>query len=162
MTQFTHTVRGVLYDDEHGRRRFKPLNENEKTNLDRLFMRGNPGEEWIMAAKPYRSKHSPSQRGYLHGCVIPEMLKAMGHEDSTENHAAMYLKIKEKFGQSHIVYGKDGEAGEVLILPKSMSGSDTAEMHQLIEGAIRWAGEFLGLTIPPPSRVVNSGDGGGI
>ena len=159
MTTFTHTVRGKLYDDERGVRRFRPHSEQE---FKWLFLRGNPGDEWIIGARPYRAKHTPNQRGYLRGVVVPEILRAMGMEDSSENNDAMYYKLKEKFAPCVLKFGKDGEAGEVIAFPKSARDMDTQEMSQLIDGAIRWAAEFLNLTIPPPERVLNAGDGGGI
>ncbi len=154
MSNFTHTTTVILYDDANGKRRVKPVNQQE---FDRLWLRGIPGDKMLVGVKPYREKHSPQQRGYLRGVVIPDMLKAM--EQSKENNDLLYLKMKEKFGPCEMKYGKDGESGEVMAFPKSAKDYTTADMHQLIEGCLRWAGEFLGITIPPPNRTMVEGAG---
>ncbi len=156
MSSFTHTTTVVLYDDEKGIRRIKP---DQPEEFKRLFMRGIPGDRWLVGAKPYKEKHSPQQRGYLRGVVIPAILTAMGMELSKENNDLMYLKMKEKFGPCDLRYGKDGEDGEVLAFPKSAKDYTTTDMHQLIDRIVQWAGEFLGITIPPPQRTMMEGGG---
>ncbi len=153
MSNFTHTTTGVLYDDENGVRKVKPDRPQE---FKWLFMRGIPGDRILIGVKPFRPKHSPGQRGYLHGVVIPEILDKMGFEDSKDNHANMYMKMKERFGICETYAGKDGE---VFFMAKSMKESDTVEMSRLIDGCIQWAGEFLGLTISPPERMMTDGAG---
>lgn len=155
MSDFVHTTRCRVEDNGKGGRKLVPHNEKE---MRWLLLRFEPGTEILLGAKQYRARHSPQSRGYLHGVVIPEILKAMGMEDSKENHQALYYKLKEKYGPTQVIVGKDDQE---LILPKSGSQYDKAEMSQLIDGAIRFAGEFLGLTIPPPDRTM-SFDGGGI
>ena len=152
-TAFTHTTTGVLYDDDNGVRRVKPDFPDE---FKRLFMRGIPGDRILIGTKPFRPKHSPQSRGYLHAVVIPAILDKMGFEDSKDNHQQMYMKMKERYG---ICKTYTGIGGEVMFMAESMGESDTAEMSRLIDGSIRWAGEFLGITIPPPERVMVEGAG---
>lgn len=158
-TSFVHTARARVEDNGKGGRKLIPRDEQE---FRWLLLRFNPGTEILLGAKQWRDKHSPSQRRYLRGVVVPEILNAMGMEDSKENNDVMYLKLKEKFGPCEIKFGKDGESGEALVFPKSARDMDTKEMSQLIDRSIRWAEEFLGIRIPPPTRVINMADGGGI
>lgn len=156
---FVHTARARVEDNGKGGRKLVPKDEKE---FRWMLLRFNPGTEILLGAKEWRDKHSPSQRGYLRGVVVPEILKAIPMEDSKENNDLMYIKLKEKFGPCEIKFGKDGKDGEALVFPKSARDMDVHEMSQLIDASIRWAGEFLGITIPPPNRVINQGDGGGI
>ena len=158
-TSFVHTARARVEDNGKGGRKLVPKNEQE---FRWMLLHFNPGTEILLGAKQWRDKHSPSQRGYLRGIIVPEILTAMGMEDSKENNDLMYVKLKEKFGPCEIKFGKDGESGEAIVFPKSARDMDTKEMSQLIDGAIRWAEEFLGIQVPPPTRVINMGDGGGI
>ena len=158
-TSFVHTARARVEDNGKGGRKLVLGNEQE---FRWMLLRFNPGTEILLGAKQWRDKHSPSQRGYLRGIIVPEILTAMGMEDSKENNDLMYVKLKEKFGPCEIKFGKDGESGEAIVFPKSARDMDTKEMSQLIDGAIRWAEEFLGIQVPPPTRVINMGDGGGI
>ncbi len=153
MSNFTHTIRGLAVDNGSGGRKFKAHDDQA---FRRWLLRFNPNEEIILGAKKWRAKHSPEQRGYLHGVVIPAILEEMNEEDSEENHKQMYLILKKKFGQVEIKVGKNDEE---LIFARSMKDADTFEMSRLIEGAIKWAGEFLGITIPPPHRVMIEGAG---
>lgn len=158
-TSFVHTARARVEDNGKGGRKLVPKDEQE---FRWMLLRFNPGTEILLGAKEWRDKHSPQQRGYLRGVVIPEILRAMGMEDSKENNDVMYLKLKEKFGPCEVKYGKDGHDGEAIIFPKSARDMDTKEMSELIERCIQFAGEFLGITIPPANRVINQADGGGI
>jgi hypothetical protein len=156
MASFTHTTTVVIYDDDKGKRRVKPDCPQE---FDWLWKRGEPGDRLLVGTKPFKPKHSPGQRGYLHGVIIPMILDKMGFENSKLNHENMYCKLKERFGICKTFVDKNGEA---LFFADSMAESDTAQMSQLIDGSIRWAGEHLDLPIPSPTRVINMGDGGGI
>ncbi len=153
MSNFTHTIRGLAVDNGNGGRKFQA---HDPEAFRRWLLRFNPGDEIILGAKRWRAKHSPEQRGYLHGVVIPMILEEMGFEDSKENHDQMYIKLKEKFGQAEVRVGRNDEE---MIFARSMADSDTVEMGQLIDGSIRWAGSFLGITIPPPNRVMLEGAG---
>ena len=154
MTTFTHTAIVELYDDDKGKRRIKPIDPEA---FGRLWKRGIPGDKVIVGVKPLRQKKTPSQLGYLHGVVIPMILSEMGFEDSKQNHDDFYRKMKDRFGPSEIRVGANGEE---MVFAQSMETADIQQMSRLIDGTIRWAGDFLGLTIPPPTRVMM--DGGGI
>lgn len=158
MTTFVHTTTAKIEDDPKSKwgRRLVFTDEQE---FRRMLMRYTPGVTIQIGTKEKRAKHSPEQRGYLRGVVIPAILKEMGMEDSKENNDVMYLKLKEKFGPCEIRYGKDGPEGEVMAFPKSARDYTTQDMSQLIDGCIRWAGEFLNLKVPPPDRTMTSGGG---
>jgi len=153
MTAFTHTSIVELYDDDKGVRRVKPLNPDE---FAKLWKRGIPGDKMLVGVKPLRQKKTPSQLGYLHGVVIPAILKEMGFENSKKNHDDFYLKMRDRFG---VVEVRVGANGEEMTFSKSMEDSDVQQMSQLIDGTIRWAGDFLNLQVPLPTRVIMEGGG---
>lgn len=155
MSNFTHTIVAKIEDapqSQWGRK----LIFSDVTAMRFMLLRYTPGDLILLATKKYRAKHSPEQRGYLRGVVIPAILEHMGHEASKENNDQMYLILKQKYGPCEVRVGNNGEE---LVFARSMADADTLEMHLLIDGAIKWAGQFLGITIPPPNRVMLEGSG---
>jgi hypothetical protein len=155
MSNFTHTIVATV-EDAPGSKWGRKLVFTDEGAFRFMLLRYTPGTKILIGTKQYRAKHSPEARGYLRGVVIPFILDAMGWEQSKENNDLMYIKLKEKFGQAEIRVGKNNEE---MVFARSMAEADTLEMHQLIEGSVRWAGEFLGITIPPPQRVMIEGAG---
>jgi hypothetical protein len=148
VTDFVHTTRCRVEDNGRGGRKLVPYDEKE---FRWMLLRYDPGTDILLATKQYRAKHSPSQRGYLHGVVLKTIADHIGEDDPRE----IYSWAKKKFNPK-IVVGKDGQEE---YFAGSLKESDTKEMTEFIDKIIRWAGTFLGLTIPPPDRTMTSGAG---
>lgn len=148
MTDFVHTCRGKVVDNGSGGRKFIPHDPQE---MRWLFLRHDPETEVVMGVKRWRSKHSPEQRGYLHGVVLPAIGECIGEDDLK----SLYAWAKQEFNYK-IIVGKDDQEARI---GQSLKESDTAEMTIFIDKLIRWAGTFLGLTIPPPDRTMTGGGG---
>lgn len=158
MSSFIETVKCKI-EDAPGSRWGRKLVPYEENSFRWCLMKFEPGEDILIGFKKYRAKHSPAQMGYMRAVVVPSILRAIPMEVSKENLEQMYQKLKEKFGPCIIKFGKDGESGEAIVFPKSARDMNTQEMAQLIDGSINWAGEFLGITIPPPDRAMVGGQG---
>ncbi len=149
MTDFVHTVKCRVQDNGKGGRKLTPYVPDEMRNA---LIRFTPETDVLVGFKQYRAKHSSSQRGYLHGVVLKTIAEHIGEDDPRE----IYSWAKKKFNPK-IVIGKDGETEEYF--PGSLKEANTKEMTEFIDKIIRWAGSFLGLTIPPPDRTMLGGSG---
>lgn len=145
---FIHTVKCRVTDNGRGGRKLTPYDEKE---MHFALLRFNPDTDVFVGFKQYRAKHSQEAQGYLHGVIIPMILHAMGFYDTKENHENMYGKLKEKCGICDTYVGKDGE---VFFMAKKMGEANTLEYSRLIDGAIQWGGEYLGITFPPPDKTM--------
>jgi hypothetical protein len=132
-------------------RRFKP---NDAKEFKWLFMRGEPGQEWEVGARPVQPLYSEESQGYLHGVCIPTILKDMGLRNSKNNHEWMYKKLQTEYGPCDIHVGKNDKE---LLVPKSGSDYSQEEMSAVIEGAIQFYGEFLDGVMPPPDKTKSMG-----
>ena len=151
MSDFVHTIKCRVDDDpksKWGRR----LYFFDEQAFRWMLMRFTPGTEVLIGIKKYFAKHSAPQRGYLHGVVIKTIADHIGEDDPK----VVYLWAKTKFNPKVIV-GKDGESEEPM--GSSLKEADTKEMTEFIDKLIRWAQDFLGLTIPPPDRTMVGGQG---
>lgn len=95
----------------------------------------------------YRNQRSNNQNRYYWGVVVWEIrrkLVELGNEFDDED---VHWFLKDKFNSRMVV----GVGGELL----GQKGASTTAMNKdefgdYIERIARWAGEFLGLFIPPP------------
>lgn len=147
MSDFIHTIIGFADDDGKGGRKFNPENEEEAKAFKWAFLRYSPGTKVVIGVKAWRAPNTEDQRGYLHGVVLPAIMKETG----AENKKALYNDLK-RLWRPTVFVGKDGR--EVELTP-TLSEADTAEFSEFIDWTIRWAGDFLGLSIPPPDRTLS-------
>ncbi len=147
MSDFIHTVIGFADDDGKGGRKFVPENEAEAKAFKWCFLRFSPGTKVVIGVKRWTAPNTESQRGYLHGVVLPAIMKETG----AENKKSLYNDLK-RLWRPTVLVGKDDS---ILELTPTLSESDTVEFGEFIDWVVRWAGDFLSLPIPPPDRTMS-------
>lgn len=107
--------------------------------------------------KRKRKRRSDPQNRFYWGVVIPEIIQGMielGNNDlqlGNSSHAEMiheFLKSELLDNGEEIILA----GGELKKLPPSTTTTTTTEFMEYLDKVNKWAGEFLGITIPHPSE----------
>jgi len=115
------------------------------------------GKEIEVVFMRHRKRRSSPQNKYYWGVMIPEVLRGMidcGNDAlqmGNSEHVGMvheYLKI-QLLDNGQEIHNIDGE---IFKLPPTTTKCTTVEFDEYMERVRRWAGEFLGITIPLPGE----------
>lgn len=131
----------------------KHLHANILRNISNMIRENLLQEDICVEIKKAKKEASSRQRGYLWGVVYPcilDGLKELGNEDfidTAEVHEFMklqtkhYERIETIINNKKVVTLKFKSIGQIGKLDETM---------EYIDKCIRWAGEWLGVTIPEP------------
>lgn len=99
---------------------------------------------------------SNPQRGYLHGCMIPELINGFYNIGETFDKKQMYEWWKYQFCYKEVVIES---TGEIMKVPYDLSDNGDATtfiMKEAIEKCQRWAAENLDHYIPDPNEQIKA------
>lgn len=100
-----------------------------------------------VTVKRERPDKTTLQMGYYRGLVLPMIV------EETENDLdQVHMRLKAMHLDPVRVEWTDPTSGEVIEkdLVPSLGDLNTKQMNTFLDKVIQWAGEFLGLEVPPP------------
>lgn len=126
---------------------FDDANERARVMQGIHQMRGT----WRFIIKRYRKRRSDAQNAYYWGVVVPAvrqgLIEAWGETLSGDE---VHEYLKSMFLMKPIVNRATGEL--VGTRPGSSAKLDIAEFGEYADRIAVWAGEYLGVEVPPPER----------
>jgi len=116
---------------------------DEEYSRYRKWMLSHGGDYEFIIQKKFKKRSLP-QNAWFWGGILPMIAEEMGEEDENE----VFATLKSKFlSKTKHIAGKNGQWEEVKIVGRS-SKLTTDQFSVFIERCRKWAGEFLGITIP--------------
>ncbi len=107
------------------------------------------GREIELVVKRRAKTRSGDQNAYYWGVVVHlvmEGLNDLGHDVTQED---THDFLKGQFNAREVV---NEATGEVVKVPRSTTELSTAEFSEYVERISKWAGEWLGISIPLPNE----------
>jgi hypothetical protein len=108
------------------------------------------GTEFEVRVRRHRARISDLQRAYWWAVIVPMVAEQTG-DDEDSTHEDLKRVFKHCFPSVRKVW-RNKKTGKRRQLTRRLSLTDlnTKQMTELIDSARKWAGEFLGVEIPPP------------
>lgn len=127
-------------------KRINPLSNREFISVINSF---GQGTKITVTIENYVRKKTPEQLSYIH-VVFRELENETGMDRED-----IKMAMKARYGLREALRDRDGnevsdEDGEVIERLKSLSEYSKQEMSEFIDNVLRWAREFLGVTLPDP------------
>lgn len=133
--------------DENGA--MKIINRNV---FDRDIKSYFTGKKVSLKVKQYRKSRSNLQNKYYWGCCIPSVIDGMvdiGYPRHEIDSEVVHEFLKGKFLKKELV---SEQTGDILQVTGKTKDLNTVDFSNYIDDIIRWAAEFLSISIPLPGE----------
>jgi hypothetical protein len=110
------------------------------------------GKKVLLKVKQYRKSRSNNQNSYYWGCCIPSIIGGMvdiGYPSHELNSEVVHELLKGKFLKKDLV---SEQTGDVLQVTGRTKDLNTVDFMNYVDDIVRWAVEFLSISIPLPGE----------